>query len=75
MVAIYLAFLGLLLSPQVYGHGAAPQGEALNLYRRETALAYRSLEQRCGAELRKRKAERLAKRTVSDVQSRCVAGS
>lgn len=54
----------LLIFDTVHGHGAAPQGEALAMYRRDTMHAYKSLEKRCGNHLRKRKAERLQQRAL-----------
>lgn len=58
----HLAFVTLLLGSPVSAHGPAPHGEALDIYRRDTMLAYRSLDKRCGATLRKRKAKRAMER-------------
>lgn len=58
MVAAAFVLVLISAAASVTAHGAAPHGNALKLYRRETQLAYRSLERRCGAQLRKRKLER-----------------
>lgn len=44
---LHFSFIILLLASVVSAHGPAPHGEALEIYRRDTMLAYHSLDKHC----------------------------